>query len=93
MLPDRVSNPGPLTYESGALPIALRGPAPLQAGFEPRTTRSVDQSAYLLRYQGGSPYSEETQNSSTTPFETIPITIILLIADMLEVATLLYLRL
>ena len=27
MLPDRVSNRGPLTYESGALPIALRGPA------------------------------------------------------------------
>ena len=25
MLPDRVSNPGPLTYESGALPIALSG--------------------------------------------------------------------
>ena len=31
MLPDRVSNPGPLTYESGALPIALRGPATLRA--------------------------------------------------------------
>ena len=29
MLPDRASNPGPLTYESGALPIALRGPAPV----------------------------------------------------------------
>ena len=27
MLPDRVSNPGPLAYQSGALPIALRGPA------------------------------------------------------------------
>ena len=27
MLPDMVSNPGPLTYESGALPTALRGPA------------------------------------------------------------------
>ena len=27
MLPDRVSNPGPLTNESGALPISLRGPA------------------------------------------------------------------
>ena len=27
MLPDRVSTPGPLIYESGALPIALRGPA------------------------------------------------------------------
>ena len=27
MLPDRVSNPEPLTYESCALPTALRGPA------------------------------------------------------------------
>ena len=50
-LPDRVSNPGPLTYESGALPIALRGPAYLglldrkiksfelvsSVGFEPLT--------------------------------------------------------
>ena len=27
MWPDRVSNPGPLTYESGALPTAQRGPA------------------------------------------------------------------
>ena len=27
MLPDRVSNPGSLVYESGALPIALCGPA------------------------------------------------------------------
>ena len=32
MWPDRVSNPGPLNYESGALPIALRGPA-LRRGF------------------------------------------------------------
>ena len=29
MWPDLVSNPGPLTYESGALPTALRGPAPI----------------------------------------------------------------
>ena len=27
MLPDQVSNSGPLTYESGALPIALCDPA------------------------------------------------------------------
>ena len=27
MLPDRVSNPGPLTYEPGALPTGLCGPA------------------------------------------------------------------
>ena len=32
MLPDRVSNPGPLTYESGALPIALHGPASKKSG-------------------------------------------------------------
>ena len=30
MWPDRVSNPGPLTYESGALLTAQRGPADLQ---------------------------------------------------------------
>ena len=30
MWPDRVSNPGPLNYESGALPTALRGPAHLE---------------------------------------------------------------
>ena len=29
MWPDRVLNPGPLTYESGALPTALCGPARL----------------------------------------------------------------
>ena len=28
MWPDRVSNPRPPTYESGAVPTALRGPAP-----------------------------------------------------------------
>ena len=27
MWPDRVSNPGPLTYESDVLPTGLRGPA------------------------------------------------------------------
>ena len=30
MWPDRVSNPGPLTCESGALPTALRGPAKIK---------------------------------------------------------------
>ena len=32
MLPDRVSNLGPLTYESGALPIALHSPANVSGG-------------------------------------------------------------
>ena len=35
MLPDRASNPGPLTHESGALPTALCGPAlPTELGME-----------------------------------------------------------
>ena len=34
MWPDRVLNPGPLTYESGALPIALRGPASKMLDFD-----------------------------------------------------------
>ena len=41
MLPDRVSNQGPLTYESGVLPIALRGPATI---FVCQTSRSGSQS-------------------------------------------------
>ena len=36
MLPDRVWNPGPLTYESGALPIALHGPARVEAKPQPQ---------------------------------------------------------
>ena len=41
MWPDRVSNPGPLTYESGAIPIALRCPAPcLKLGFVGQGSRS-----------------------------------------------------
>ena len=31
MWPDRISNPGPLTYETGALPTALRSPASYQS--------------------------------------------------------------
>ena len=33
MWPDWVSNPGPLTYESGALPTALQGPAILRSHY------------------------------------------------------------
>ena len=34
MWPDWVLNPGPLTYESGALPTALRGPAGKRESWE-----------------------------------------------------------
>ena len=33
MWPDWVSNPGPLTYESGTLPTSLRGPATWSGDF------------------------------------------------------------
>ena len=34
MWPDRVSNPGPMTYESCALPTALRGPAGVRSNYK-----------------------------------------------------------
>ena len=40
MLPDR--KPGPLTYESGALPIGLRGPADLTLGQAKKLIRFGD---------------------------------------------------
>ena len=51
MLSDRVSNSGPLTYESGALPIALRGPA-RHAKVRPVTTtpRRDKDNPSVLRY-------------------------------------------
>ena len=41
MLPDRVSNPGPLTYKSGALPTALRGPAAFENVMSPLLTTQL----------------------------------------------------
>ena len=57
MLPDRVSNPGPRTYESGALPIALRGPALI------RKMKSLEQSVY------NSPYSKASAVISARLFK------------------------
>ena len=55
MLPDRVSNPGPLIYESGALPIALRGPA------WPFTTEIFTLEGFVLiqKYEKRSKYTGE----------------------------------
>ena len=52
MLPDRVSNPGPLTYESGALPIALRGPA---TGLESRVKEFYPSPLWLCEGFSSSP--------------------------------------
>ena len=42
MLPEWVSNPGPLTYESGALPIALRGLATAEGFITFRAFNTVE---------------------------------------------------
>ena len=53
MLPDRVSNPGPLTYEYGALPIALRGPAPIVVGCQRRVRKEQSGLAKTPLYKTG----------------------------------------
>ena len=70
MLPDRVSNPGPLTYESGALPIALRGPAKVarqlgvsQSVISRLRTRLAQTNSSLDRRRSGRPRStSQTQD-------------------------------
>ena len=49
MLPDRVSNPGPLTYESGALPIALRDPAPDEVNDKKKCEKKIRFFSILIR--------------------------------------------
>ena len=48
MLPDRVSNPGPLTYESGALPIAHQGPV-VQIFVSSRKGKVLVKDSFLLK--------------------------------------------
>ena len=48
MLPDRVSNPGPQTYESGALPIALHSLANYSLKSSPKTPGPIVQSTVSL---------------------------------------------
>ena len=68
MLPDRVSNPGPLTYESGALPIALRGPASkdVKIGTESNQVPTPDPTARSL-------YCIVTRNSDYNIFWLFPV--------------------
>ena len=49
MWPDRVSNPGPLTYESGARPIALRCPATAPEGHQNRDSAIPTELAFSGR--------------------------------------------
>ena len=44
MLPDRVSNPGPLTYESGALPIAEISP---KLNCNPKINRFIEKETIM----------------------------------------------
>ena len=57
MWPDRVSNPGPLTYESGALPTALCGPANIRGG-------TGDKSKIIFLFSSENIYCDPTLDSS-----------------------------
>ena len=61
MLPDRVSSPELLTYESGALPIALRGPA--------EVSREVD----ISRVRSAMIYSLTTDRQPVIYWATNPL--------------------
>ena len=52
MWQDRVSNPGPLTYESGALPTALRGPATLRREAEVKMVKLCPLLVYIFIFSG-----------------------------------------
>ena len=51
MLPDRLWNLGPLTYESGALRIALRGPAIYLSGNVSHVRPQTDIFSHLLKME------------------------------------------
>ena len=57
MLPDRVSNPRPLTYESGALPTALRGPAVNLFGYLENELKATGNQCSLISEIGYCPIS------------------------------------
>ena len=53
MLPHRVSNPESLAYESGALPIALRGPAAHNETYQQVTLPHLTITNNLKKMTGG----------------------------------------
>ena len=71
MLPDRVSNPGPLTYESGALPIALRGRAGLRKHLVSSVNRQMSYDFGILLQDHGILRSLSIGKSRMTPSPSI----------------------
>ena len=69
MLPDQVSNPGSLTYESDALPIALRGPAGDSNGYTLYTIFNIKKKI-TLNYPkyAVTGFSKELQNELKQPW-------------------------
>ena len=61
MLPDRVSNPGPLTSESGALPIALCGPGPDQTTPSEASGSALFAQPYLSQHTYNLKYFQNVQ--------------------------------
>ena len=71
MLPDRVSNPGPLTYESGVLPIALRIPAKKIFGFREKRTEHIS----FLAFETNFLKQDHCDNNKTDACASYPVDI------------------
>ena len=50
MWPDRVSNPGPLTYVSGALPTVLCGPALYYESSPITVSKGIQKIALIIKW-------------------------------------------
>ena len=80
MSPDRVSNPGPLTYESDALPIALRGPAvcldifTLLYPFSPLSPSLWETARYRLKYCLKGPLNPKQPTNQIYAFRFLNVT-------------------
>ena len=75
MLPDRVSNPGPLTYESGALPTALHGPAVLELNTVGRHMYDYVQKSMKRRSRSANE-AKITMKACMKPFKKVPLTLL-----------------
>ena len=83
MLPDRVSNPGPLTYESGALSIALRGPA-IGVGRDGRVEKG---GGVRLHFYSSAPKLNELQKDLLNTVHLISYKVVIVLLDAGESIT------
>ena len=71
MWPDRVLNPGRLTYESGVLPTALRGPANIQGSKQEDSEGSEESKGRLDGVQCEEIETKRNKNNSKRAYQMV----------------------